>query len=263
MSLDFSQVKEIVIPEGSVKKIQINGVTIWESTPTLLSITLSGQTTSLDRDTAFSFGGTVTAHYDNESTADVTAFTTFSGYNMSTTGTYTVTASYTENGVTATTTYQLTVNKAWSAVWTGNKTITVTGQSVSGNANIYTTPTNDGFNLGDYRFTFTMSASGGGSGYTTKYTTNDASISSSTTTKPSSPYRWNTTLTHSSLTRYIVRVLRIKSDNHNYNYSGIAVNTDNTNKNLVFSIKGGYDSSYPPGSGAKTTLTITKIEKYY
>lgn len=341
MAIDFSQVKAITIPEGSVKKIEINGVTVWSgkqlvsiaisgatttfnvgntwvfggtvtatysdgttadvtvdttfsgynmstagtqtvtatytesgitATATynitvykvLTSITLSGQTTSLNRGAAFSFGGTVTAHYNDNSTANVTSSTTFSGYNMSKAGTYTVTASYTYRSVTKTATYKLTVNKAWSAVWSGSKTITYNGNNVSGDQTIYTTPKNDGFNIGNYRVTFTMSASGG-SGYTTRYNTNDRGLSSSTTTKPASPYRWNTTLTHSYLRQDIVTIYRTTGTDGNtsyYNCCNIGVNTDNTNKNLIFKLAGGRSSFNVP-SGVKTSITITKIEKYY
>ena len=52
---------------------------------------------------------TVTATYNDATTADVTASATFSGYNMNTAGTQTVTVSYTEGEKTATTTYQITV----------------------------------------------------------------------------------------------------------------------------------------------------------
>ena len=75
------------------------------------TITIAGYTTSLNRNAAFSFGGTVTANYSDGTTADVTSESTFSGYNMSVAGTYTVTVSYTEDGITATATYSLTVNK--------------------------------------------------------------------------------------------------------------------------------------------------------
>lgn len=117
MAIDFSQVKEITIPQGNVKQLSINGVVVWSS-KVLVSITLSGQTTSLDRGDSFSFGGTVTAHYSDGSTADVTSATSFSGYNMSTAGEYTVSASYTEDGVTVTATYALSVVAKWSTSWT-------------------------------------------------------------------------------------------------------------------------------------------------
>ena len=76
---------------------------------TLSSISLSGYTTSLTVGSPFSFGGTVTAHYSDSSTANVTSSTTFSGYNMSVVDSYTVTASYTESSVTKTATYTLNV----------------------------------------------------------------------------------------------------------------------------------------------------------
>lgn len=80
------------------------------ATKTLSSITLSGYTTEFTVGDNFLFGGTVTAHYSNSTTATVTASTTFSGYNMNTAGNYTVTASYTEGGVTKTATYSITVS---------------------------------------------------------------------------------------------------------------------------------------------------------
>ncbi len=94
---------------SGIAKVYVGNTLVYQNAPVLTSITLSGQTTSLNRGSAFSFGGTVTAHYDNGTTADVTANTTFSGYNMSSTGQYTVTASYTENNITQTATYTLKV----------------------------------------------------------------------------------------------------------------------------------------------------------
>lgn len=76
---------------------------------TLTSITLSNPKTELTKGTAFDFGGTVIAHYSDDSTQDVTSKATFTGYEMDTAGTYTVTVSYTEKGVTKTASYTLTV----------------------------------------------------------------------------------------------------------------------------------------------------------
>ena len=76
----------------------------------LSSITLSGSyKTSLYVDDSFTFGGTVTAHYNNSSTKNVTSSSSFSGYNMHTAGDYIVTVSYSENDVTKTTSYSLSV----------------------------------------------------------------------------------------------------------------------------------------------------------
>lgn len=83
----------------------------YEETPavTLASISVSGQTTSFNVGDNFTFGGTVTATYSDQSTQDVTSSATFSGYDLTKAGNYTVTVSYTEGNVTKTTTYSITV----------------------------------------------------------------------------------------------------------------------------------------------------------
>lgn len=77
---------------------------------TLSSISVSGQKTAFVINSEFSFGGTVTAHYNDSTTADVTSSATFSGYNLANEGNQTVTVSYTEGGVNRTTTYNITVS---------------------------------------------------------------------------------------------------------------------------------------------------------
>lgn len=83
-----------------------------KTSKTLSSISLSGTyPTEFEQDDAFSHAGmTVTAHYTDESTEDVTASATFTGYDMSATGEQTVTVSYTENTTQVTTTYTINVN---------------------------------------------------------------------------------------------------------------------------------------------------------
>lgn len=75
----------------------------------LSSISVSGQKTSFNVGDTFSFGGTVTAHYSDSTTANVTASSNFSGYDLSTEGNQTVTVSYTEGSVTKTITYNISV----------------------------------------------------------------------------------------------------------------------------------------------------------
>lgn len=77
-----------------------------EPEKTLSSISVSGQTTEFDVGDTFDFGGTVTAHYDDSSTEDVTASASFSGYDMSSAGNQTVIVSYGGKS----TTYSITVN---------------------------------------------------------------------------------------------------------------------------------------------------------
>ena len=75
---------------------------------TVTSIDVANPKTLFSVGDSFSFGGTVTAHYNNGSSQDVTASATFSGYNMSTAGNQTVTVSYGGQS----TTYQITVSSS-------------------------------------------------------------------------------------------------------------------------------------------------------
>ena len=88
---------------GGVTKTTSYSITV--TAVSITSITISGYTTSFNVGDTFSFGGTVTAHYNNGSSSDVTASANFTGYNMSTAGTQTVTVSY--SGQTAN--YQITI----------------------------------------------------------------------------------------------------------------------------------------------------------
>lgn len=93
--------------EGGTTETTTQAVTV--SANTLSSISIADYTTTLAKGAAFSFGGTVTAHYASGSTNDVTASATFSGYNMASAGDQTVTVSYTESGTTKKATYTLSV----------------------------------------------------------------------------------------------------------------------------------------------------------
>ncbi len=91
----------------------------------LISISISGQTTAFTQGDTFSFGGTVTAHYDDGTTADVTSIASFSGYSMSAVGTQTVTVSY----MGQTQEYEITV----SSLVVTLQSISVSGQKVAFN----------------------------------------------------------------------------------------------------------------------------------
>lgn len=79
------------------------------STKTLESISAVVLNTTVEQDQTYVPIATVTAHYSDASTADVTASAQFSSIDTSTTGTKTLTISYTEDGVTETTTETITV----------------------------------------------------------------------------------------------------------------------------------------------------------
>ena len=115
---------------------EIKNVSVKQYEPLALSsISVSGQNTIFTVGDTFAFGGTVTATYNDETTADVTTSATFSGYDMSTAGSQTITVSYSESGVTKTTTYTITVNSAdtEAVVYTLDGTIAGTGNSYAGN----------------------------------------------------------------------------------------------------------------------------------
>lgn len=247
------------IDVSGIEKVYVGTQLVYQKNiPQVLdSITLSGQTTSLYRDSAFSFGGTVTANYTNGTTADVTSLTTFSGYDMSTAGTYTVTASYTEDGITKTATYQLTVNKAWTIIWSGTKKLTWgTGESLpSPSAADIIDPQLSGSQR--FRITFTMLFGGSKpSGTTDKYYL----TGSEKTTKPSSPQ--SITINADSNSLKIVGLINGASDGGKY----IALNYKPSSS---LDRKGFYLSAYyykDHSGGYKTrtlTMTVTKIEIYY
>lgn len=216
----------------------------------LTSITLSGQTTSLNRGATFSFGGTVTAHYSNGSTANVTSSTTFSGYNMSKAGTYTVTASYTEGGVTKTATYTLTVNKAWSAVWSGTKKLEWKANTLPPDP-VHITDLNLTGNQ-TFRITWKYSLSGTS---TKSFYLNGSNQSS----QPSSPAQLSAFNT-SSASNQRLGVLAGTSNNPNKRIV-VSWNPHSSSTMPGFRLVADYVTSL--GSSYALTLTITKIERYY
>ena len=76
---------------------------------TLSKIEVANAKTSFGVGDEFSFDGIVTATFSDNSTANVTSEASFSGYDMSTSGSQTVTVSYTYQGHTESTTYPIMV----------------------------------------------------------------------------------------------------------------------------------------------------------
>ena len=88
----------------------------------LTSITISGYRTAFTEGDTFEFGGTVTAHYSNLSTEDVTSSATFTGYDITAVGNQTVVVTYGDS----TKNYDITVSAG-----------TLSSISVSGMTTIY------------------------------------------------------------------------------------------------------------------------------
>ena len=112
----------------------------------LSSILVNDPKTIFEQGDLFSFEGTVTATYDDGTTADVTSSESlsFSGYNMLTSGKQTVTVSYTEGETTKTDTYEITVNAGQpKIIWDlSKKTYTLDGDSTVNWSSEYVSLTN-------------------------------------------------------------------------------------------------------------------------
>lgn len=91
----------------------------------LSSISISGQATSFVEGDAFVFGGTVTAHFSDSSSNNVTSSSTFTGYDMTVVGEHTVTVSYTYKGTTKSSSYGINVSQGTLS------SISVSGQTTT------------------------------------------------------------------------------------------------------------------------------------
>ena len=103
---DDDGVITFTMPSEDVEFVLVSRPTI----PQLYSISISGYETEFTQGDTFTFGGTVTARYTDNSTSNVTASASFSGYNMDQIGDQAVTVSYIESGITKTTSYNITVS---------------------------------------------------------------------------------------------------------------------------------------------------------
>lgn len=250
MSLDFSDVVSITIPEGSVKGIAINGVAVW-GTPKILDriVRTSGTISNYDIGQTF-VDPVVTAYYTDGTSANVSSLCTSVGGDTSTVGTKLVTTSYTEGGITKTFTYNIYV-RSFETIWTGQKNIswTMSSSTVPSSVDVYTDST---LTTGNYRFTYSMSSSSGP--LTIPYYFHNGNDSLN---KPNNPNTCNE-LNPSNNLQGILGCVGKKLFSSAYKY--IKLNWDATNHKFV--LVAGYSSGT---SGGATTgsinLNITKIEK--
>ena len=155
-----SQSGEIVItlgyPSKQSKNIYVSRIDVTYNytapTAALDHISLSGTyPTSFFVGDGFSHDGmTVTAHYSDASTLDVTGSASFTGYNMSSAGDQTVTVSYEESSVEKTTTYDITVSPVPPVVLTLDFATNILGLPV-GSKDKETEST--GYTYGGYTYT--------------------------------------------------------------------------------------------------------------
>lgn len=136
----------------------------------------------------------------------------------------------------------------WHTVWSGSISKTVSTNAGS-DVDIWT---NNVSGTATFRFTFTMSASGGASGSRTAYYNGSQTV---TTTKPSSPTQQN--IKYATNKEYIVGVRRDHHSSSHWEISEVVLNYRGATHK--FYLRGG--SGY--GFNGTATLTITKIEQYY
>lgn len=248
MALDFSQVKKIVIPEGEVSKIQINGVTVWENTPVLTSITLSGFTTSYNTYATFTFTGTVTAHYSNGTTANVTSACTHNTPNMTAAGTKAVTVKYTENGVTKTAKYNITVSKAWRTIYNNSSgKVVLSYTQTATNKGSWTkggVPANISSHTEQIRINYTTAWHGGVSTGTFKWNNGGSPVVTDTTKRT----KYTRTFTYSQGHDIVLISFQLGSNTANASWYQNGLWTDS-------------GTSGSGGSGG--SLTVYKLEEYY
>lgn len=251
MSLDFSDVVSITIPEGSVKGIAINGVAVW-GTPKILDriyITF-GTKNNYDVNQTF-VDPIITAYYTDGTSANVSALCTSVGGDTSTVGTKLVTTSYTEGGITKTVTYNIYV-RSFETIWTGQKNIswTMSSSTVPSSVDVYTDST---LTTGNYRFTYSMSDSSGPP--TSPYYFHNGN---NTLDKPNNPNTCNGINPSNDLQGILGCVGKKVFSSTPYKY--IKLNWDATNHKFVS--VAGYSSGTSGGATTGTiSLNITKIEK--
>lgn len=267
MAINFANVKRLQITDSSNNTVEVikiqnaSNVVLWQR-KVVTSITLSGQNTSLNKDSTFIFGGTVTAHYNDNTTANVTTSTTFSGYDMSTAGSQTVTATYTEEGVTVTATYTLTVvAEGWHTLWQGTATITNNKGTVTGNTNNLCTSASGTGTSPKLRITFSFPSSGNSGMSTSEYYVNGGGTGSA----PSSPQTINAINANQNI--HIIGRMNEKGNynlsSHEYRYVSLQ-KTNNSSDHVTFKLTGWSSVGSNAGSAAvSTSMTITKIEQYY
>ena len=108
MSINFSTLKYLIIPEGRVKDIvNKDGVSLWGIKLTGISVTTSPNKTQYSEGEVFDpTGMVVSATYSNGETKEISSYSIINGDNISE-DMPTVTISYSEDGVSVSTAYEV------------------------------------------------------------------------------------------------------------------------------------------------------------
>lgn len=215
----------------------------------LSSISINGYKTSFIEGDTFSFGGTVTAHYSDSTTADVTNEATFTGYDMTSVSNQTVTVSYGGHSLT----YGITVSAGTlSAISLSGQTIVYQKNAQFSFDGICTVTFANGHkkNVTPTSISSPDMSTGGVKEVTVSYTYNNKTLSTS----------YNITV---NAQRTVIEegYSVIGTITYTSGSESISVNTLSTSKSGYTTIENGPDTSHKAlrlGSGNnKGTLTIT------
>ena len=103
---------------------------IYYGKPAVVSLAISGYTTTFPLNGTFSFGGTAIATYTDGTTKNVTNDCTFTGYDMSKGGTQYVSVHYSEGGLVFARSYQINVGTEHTGTYNWSITYTTTYSTV-------------------------------------------------------------------------------------------------------------------------------------
>ena len=225
------------------------------------SLAINGYNTTLYKNDAFNFGGTAITTFTDGTTLDVTsnANTTYTGYDMSTAGTYIVNVNYqtkatwgltSQQKITASVnqTYQLTVSE-WKTVWSGNVTRTRDASGIAVTTDVADLSSQGYSGNKTFRITCSVNSVGSNNYYAQNGTSIPSWISPFTTTiNTSNP---------DSITLTTVGSVRGGTSATAYYY----VNLQWQYSTFKFQLYDG-KSIFGTPTGASASMTVTKIEEY-
>ena len=233
---------------SGVAKVYVGTQLVYQNAPVLTSITLSNFVTSYNTYAKFTFTGTVTAHYSNGTTANVTSACTHTNPNMTSAGTKAVTVTYTENGVTKTASYNITVSKAWRTIYnnsSGKRVLSYSNSSTS--AGTWTkggVPANISSHTEQIRINYTATWSGGVSTGTFKWNNGGNPVVTDTTKRT----KYTRTFTYSQGHDIVLISFKLGSNTTNASWYQNGLWTG---------------SGVSGSSGSSGSLTVYKLEEYY
>ena len=239
---------------------------------TLSSISISGQKTSYTVGDTF-VKPTVTAHFSDSTSSEVTNLATCTGYDMSTAGNYTVTVSYTYGGHEETTSYQITVSNP--SATTSQRIVNNSSTTYYQNGSIY--PTGDGTTAtcNCDGFTCTWKKNNGNDNISSNYAEMRIYASHSFMVTPNEGYVITSVVITAGSTTYATNVGGSSLTNCTKNVSGSTVTltptdgsltlgfTNSAQSRIYYMVVNYQTSSTPVNKLSSITLDTTNVQKTF